>query len=265
MRNLVIVTVIIFLLTSCVSKQRETELLKKIETLEKQLDECKHGAEKLHSRMKISFENKDYESCKDIYSQMEERHPESNLFQEVKTIYKKVIAIEKEEERQAKLKAKKEKEEKLRALKKLKKKYDDVSGITWYKQPYFIHYNNRNLTSLYFGDDGNKIWLRLKMSYAGDDWIFFEKAYLSYDGNTKEVVFDEYDDKETDNGGGVWEWIDVSVSKDLESFLRKFAKSKSAKMRLTGKYTRTRNLTWNERQGIRDVLNGYDALKQGIK
>ena len=104
------------------------------------------------------------------------------------------------------------------------------------------------------------------MSYQGDNWIFFEHAYLSYDGNTKQIIFDQYDDKETENGrGGVWEWIDLTVTKDEEMFLREFAKSKNAKMRLTGKYTKTRTLTHTERQGILDVLNGYDALENGIK
>jgi len=116
------------------------------------------------------------------------------------------------------------------------------------------------------GQNRSSKWLRLKMSYHGDDWIFFEKAYLSYDGNTKEIPFDKYDDKETENsGGGVWEWIDVSVSSDIENFLREFAKSKNAKMRFTGKYTKTRTLTYNERRGILDVLKGYDALKQGLE
>ena len=69
--------------------------------------------------------------------------------------------------------------------------------------------------------------------------------------------------KETDNSGGnVWEWIDVSVDKGLENFLREFAKSKNAKMRFSGKYTKTRTLTYNERRGIIDVLNGYDALNE---
>ncbi|HDH31485.1 MAG TPA: hypothetical protein ENH26_01780 [Candidatus Wolfebacteria bacterium] len=101
------------------------------------------------------------------------------------------------------------------------------------------------------------------MSYYGDDWIFFKRAFLSYNGNTKEIFFNEYDDKKTENsGGGVWEWIDVSISSEIEKYLQEFAKSKNAKMRLSGKYTRTRNLTWKERQGILDVLNGYDVLKK---
>jgi hypothetical protein len=33
-------------------------------------------------------------------------------------------------------------------------------------------------------------------------------------------------------------------------------------MRLSGKYSETRILSDDERQGILDVLNGYDALKE---
>ena len=154
-----------------------------------------------------------------------------------------------------------DKKEKLKSLNKLKKNFDDVSGITWYKQPYFTHYSNTNLTSIYMGEKGSSKWLILTMSYAGDDWIFFDNAILSYDGNSKTISFDKYKEKEKDNSGGnVWEWIDVSIDKGLEIYLREFAKSKNAKMRLSGKYTKTRTLTYNERKGILDVLNGYDAL-----
>ena len=258
---------IIFFLQSCGPSQDEYDALKKKnEKLKAELDECRHGAEKLHSQMKIAFEKENFVECKSIYSEMEKRHPESEYFEKVKSIYDKVVEIQEKRAEQARIEAKRKRKEKLKALNKLRKDHDDVSGITWYKNPYFTHYNNTNLTSLYIGDKNNNRWLRLKMSYSGDDWIFFKKAYLSYEGNTKEVPFDDYDDKETDNGsGGVWEWIDVSVSSDLESFLRDFAKSSQAKMRLKGKYTRTRRLTWKERQGILDVLNGYDALEDGIK
>ena len=257
---------IISILVGCVSKQRETELLNKINDLETQLDECENGAEKIHSKMKLTFEKGNFQECKNLYHEMEKRHPDSELFSEVKEIYDKIVKDENEKANKERLLAEKEKQKKLNALKKLVKNYDDVYGITWYKQPYFTHYTNTNLTSIYIGDNGSSQWLRLRMSYQGDDWIFFERAYLSYDGNTEEINFDEYQDKKTDNSGsGVWEWIDVAVTKDVETFLRGFAKSNNAKMRLSGKYTRTRNLTWNERQGMMDVLNGYDVLKQGIK
>jgi hypothetical protein len=277
MKKAIVLSVILVVLLSCVSRQREAELLKEIAKLESQLDECQNGAEKIHAKMKLSYGQKDFNTCKKLYKEMEQRHPESELFPEVKALYDEVVKAEKEKTekerllaekkaREAKLKAEKEKQQKLNALKKLKKEYDDVSGITWYKNPYFTHYDNVNRTSIYIGKKEKSTWLRLKMSYQGDNWIFFEHAYLSYDGNTKEIAFNKYDDKKTENeSGGVWEWIDVSVSPDVEKFLREFAKSKNAKMRLSGKYSETRNLTWNEKQGIIDVLNGYDAIKQGIK
>ena len=105
------------------------------------------------------------------------------------------------------------------AVNKLKKKFDDVSGITWYSNPYFEHYNDSNHISLYIGvQEGYSPWLRLKMSYYGEDWIFFENAYLFYDGKTKEIFFNEYQDKKTDNYTTCWEWIDVSVDNSTLSF-----------------------------------------------
>lgn len=260
---------LIIFFSGCVSKERETELLNKIDQLETQLAEsktkleaCKNGAKKLHVKMEIAFQDKDYRKAKDLFKRIKKRHPESKYFTQAKEIHKDILKIEEERREAARRKAKREKQKRLAALDKLIKDHDDVSGNTWYKNPYFTHYNNRNLTSIYIGDNGYSTWLRLKMSYQGDGWIFFEEAYLSYEGNTREIYFDEYDDKESDNGyGGVWEWIDVSVPNDLIPFLRKFAKSSEAKMRLSGKYTRTRELTWNERQGILDVLNGYKVLK----
>ena len=266
MKRTFLLLTIIFALGACSDKEKEAELESRITDLETQLDECKNGADKLLAKIKIAFEDENFESVKSIYSDFENRHPEATEFKEAKSIYDKVLQIEEEKRKEAERLAEKEKAEKLKALNKLKKSFDDVSGITWYKQPYFTHYTNTNLTSIYLGDNGSNRWLRLMMSYQGDDWIFFEHAYLSYDGNTKEIIFDKYDDKETENsGGGVWEWIDLTVTKDVEMFLREFAKSKNAKMRLTGKYTKTRTLTYNERQGILDVLNGYDALEKGIK
>nr|WP_320021246.1 hypothetical protein [uncultured Draconibacterium sp.] len=277
MKHFLLILTTIFLFVSCSNKEKEAQLQSRITELENQLDECQNGADKIHAKMKLSYEQNDFNACKSYYQEMKERHPDSELFAEVKSIYDKIIKEENEKaeqkrllaeklEKERMLKVEREKQEKLKALKKLRKKYDDVSNITWYKQPYFTHYTNTNLTSIYMGESGNSRWLRLMMSYQGNDWIFFEHAYLSYDGNTKEIIFDKYDDKKTENSGdGVWEWIDLSVTKDVESFLREFAKSKNAKMRLSGKYTKTRTLTYNERQGILDVLNGYDVLESGIK
>ena len=64
-----------------------------------------------------------------------EYHPES---EELKKVIKYCNQVEKEIIYEKEL----EKKKRLQAVNKLKKKYDDVSGITWYKTPYFIHYDD---------------------------------------------------------------------------------------------------------------------------
>jgi len=262
----------------CVSKKRESDLLERIQVLENQLDICQNGAEPLHARMLLEYQSSNYSECKQIYRKMSEYHAHSSLFPEVESIYSEIVAAEQAQKEQERLQAEnrekeafaqaqREKQKRERALNALNKKFDDISGITWYTNPYFVHYYQTRWTSIYFGCDGKKKWLRLRMSYSGDDWIFFEHAYLSYDGNTMEIPFNRYSDKETDNGilrsgrHGIWEWIDVGVSDQLEQFLRVLSQSDLAKRRLSGKYTKTRELTDDEMRGIRDVLNGYDALE----
>lgn len=171
------------------------------------------------------------------------------------------LKLQKEKERLAIEQEKKQEEERrLSAVKRMKKDYDDVSGQIWYQNPYFTHYNNSNLTSIYIGQSDSNVLLRLKMSYYGDSWIFFKNAYLYYDGNTLEIPFNEYQDKKTENDSSTWEWIDVGVSSDMLAFIREMANGKDVKMRLSGKYTETRKLSTNEMKAIKDILLAYDVL-----
>jgi hypothetical protein len=61
----------------------------------------------------------------------------------------------------------------------------------------------------------------------------------------------------------VWEWIDVSVNNELLSYLKEMANGKTLKIRLSGKYTHTRNLDSSEKKALQDVLLAYDVLKNG--
>ena len=185
-------------------------------------------------------------------------HPESNEANRVADLISKYEA-----EQLAKVEA--EREAKRGALKKLKVKYDNVQNVTWYYNNRYTHYNNSNHTSIYMGQHGDKgdVWLRLKMSYEGDDWIFFEHAYLSYDGKTMEIPFEKYKERESDNGygGRVWEWIDVAVTPDILSFLSEMVEGQEVKMRLSGKYSHTRTLPSTEVSAIKEVLLGFELLQ----
>lgn len=247
-------------LASCTSN--EEDLLSKISSLESQLDDCQNGPEKLSLEIKNAFDANEFSKVKAKFEEMKTRHSGSIQYSEALEIYNSVIEKEEKDAAERERKIEEEKAEKLKALNRLKKRFDDVSGITWYSNPYFTHYSNTNLTSIYMGQKDGSQWLRLEMSYKGSDWIFFDNAYLSYEGNTKEFFFNKYSDKQTENSGGsVWEWIDVQLDDSMIPFMRNLANSSEAKMRLSGKYTKTRNLSQNERKAILDVLNGYEALK----
>jgi outer membrane murein-binding lipoprotein Lpp len=265
----IIFLILISVIYGCSNPNEIKELQSQIETLtaanaklSEDLNECLNGPEKQVARIKLAINDEKYGLAIAIYENLKKTHPDASAADEVIALYNEALSLQQKKQAEDVRIAELEKSEKLKALNKLKKKVDDISGITWYQQSNFTHYNNSNLTSIYLGENGNNRWLRIKMSYKGDDWIFFDKAFLSYEGNTIEVLFDDYEDKESDNAGGyVWEWIDLNLTSDVEAFLRKFANSTDAKMRLSGKYTKTRTLSKNERQGILDVLNGYDALE----
>ena len=266
MKKLFTIISAIFVIVSCGPTQQEydslmaknSQLEAEVLSLKQVIENYENTPDRLYSGVAELVNNKDIEGLTALCGKFEKYHPASAEYQKAKSALKKLI-----DEKDARETA--EKAKRMQAVNKLKKEYDDVSGRTWYYNPYFTHYNNKNLVSLYIGQKGEHIWLRLKMSYEGEDWIFFENAYLSYDGNTRMILFDKYDDKETDNGygGRVWEWIDVSVDDALLSYLKDMLNGKTLKMRLSGKYTHTRKLTTNERRALQDVLLAYDVLRNG--
>lgn len=269
--NRILFFVLSLILTGCVGKGELEEKNKRIEQLEKELSECrqelngyKRSPSKLLKWFQYGIEREDEDYLLSVYDSLKQYHPESNEKLQADKLLEQYNNLRRKKKEERRLAEEKAEKEKFASLNRLKKDHDDVEGQTWYKNPYFIHYTNSNLTSIYIGKKDDTVWLRLKMSYYGDDWIFFDTAYLSYDGNTIEIPFDEYRDKKTDHEADVWEWIDVSVSDSMLSFLRQMVNSSSPKMRLSGKYSKTRTLSKNEIKGIKDVIAGYDVLKSNI-
>lgn len=279
MKKIVLLILSVISLCGCDDKTLQDRVIKlegendslknEIAALNVEIENYKNSPEKLMASAETFYKNRDDVSLNEIRNSLIKYHPECKELEKVTAYIDEIEKQKKKEADEAKMKAEKEakklEEQRMAAVGKLKKKYDDVSGITWYKPKTFVHYNDANLTSLYIGKkEYGTPWLRLKMSYKGDDWIFFESAYLSYDGNTRQVFFDRYDEKESDNSGGeVWEWIDVSVDDDLLSFLKEMVNGKQLKMRLSGKYTKTRNLSTKEINEIKDALLAYDVLLRG--
>ena len=252
------------LFTGCNSKaeKENVELRSNVDSLEAvvksmraDLDCYRNSPEKLCANVDELFKaNKDKE-LKEIAAKLRAFHPESPELKKVDGyIYEIAQNRLKEQER---IKA-----ERMKAVDVLNKKYDDINGITWYKSKAVNHNVWSNKASLYIGKDNSQVWIRLLMSYYGSDWIFFENAYLSYDGNTIRIPFDKYRDKKSENSGGmVWEWIDVMVEPSTLAYLKKYVNADNPKMRLSGKYTETRTLSANEIKAMKEILLAYDVLK----
>ena len=242
-------------------KSENAVLKAQVDSLSQELDAFKYSPEKLLADAQLAAKSEDIGKLRQIHEQMNQYHPQAAEGAKVQKLMDEIIARDQARAKAELQKAEKEKQERLKAVNKLKKERDDVQGITWYYNPYFTHYNNRNLVSLYMGKSSSNVWLRLKMSYTGDDWIFFENAYLSYDGITREFPFNKYKDKNSDNSGGdVWEWIDLGVSNDDLAFLKNMVNGKSIKMQLRGKYTKTRTVSANEIKAIREMILAYEVL-----
>ena len=243
-------------------KNENAVLQARVDSLNQELNAFKYSPEKLLAEAQFAAKSENKDKLLQILAQMAQYHPQAAEGAKIQKLLDEVIAKEQARVQAEHLKAEKEKQERLKAVNRLKKNHDDVQGITWYYNPYYTHYNNRNLVSLYMGQTSSNVWLRLKMSYTGDDWIFFEHAYLSYDGRTREFPFNKYKDKESDNSGGdVWEWIDLSVSDGDLAFLKNMVDGKSVKMQLTGKYNKTRTVSTNEIKAIREMILAYEVLQ----
>tara|TARA_R110002050_G_scaffold291761_2_gene446552 strand:- start:65 stop:706 length:642 start_codon:yes stop_codon:yes gene_type:complete len=143
-------------------------------------------------------------------------------------------------------------------------KIDEFTGIGWVEPKNRPKYTNRNGIYSYFqiDENGKSKNLRLRIQYYGDDWIFFDKVYFSFDGENFTLPVSN---KKTDHGGGkVWEWIDDSVVDGgvREKFLLLLATSKSPRMKLQGDTdSRVKTITESQLKALRETISLYFAMQ----
>jgi len=207
------------ILGSCGVPQEDFDKLQsENKELKQQLEECQFGAEKLLSQATAFFDEQKYEKCNSEINTLLEKHSGSSEAEKGKELLKKAnLELEKIAEAKKKEEAEKIKKEKQRlanATKKMRKKYDDMKGITWYYDKTSPHYvNSRTNVNAYIGKkDSGTPFMRLVIQYVADDWLFIEKYIIKVDGKTYTITEEKYGEIETDNGsGGIWEWLDRSV------------------------------------------------------
>jgi hypothetical protein len=264
-----------FLMTIMIScggvSQKEYETLKtENEKLKKEIEDLKFGPDKLLNQAKVYFDSKDFIKAKEELQTLLDKHPATQQATEAKNLLTKVengIIEQKLAEEKAKLEEQKTEKERLaNATKKLRTSYDDVKGITWYYDKGTPQYTNYNSFHLYMGKEkSGKPWLRFRIQYAADDWLFIE-SYIIKTDNESYTISTSYGEVETDNGsGGIWEWYDIALDNRLYNIVKDVIKSKTVKLRCNGKqYYKDRTLTAKEKQGLQNILDAYEALGGSI-
>lgn len=269
-RTLQLLTVSILLtgLIGCggVSQNEYDTLKAENEKLKKEIEDLKFGPDKLLSQAKVYLENKEFNKAKSELKTLLDKHPASQQATEAKQLITVADNGIKEQELAAeKAKIEKEKAEKERlanATKKLRTKYDDIKGITWYYDKGTPQYTNYNSFHLYMGKEKTgKPWLRFRIQYTADDWLFIQSYAIKTD-NDSYTISTSYGEVETDHGSGdIWEWYDVPMNNRLYNIVKDVIKSKTVKLRHNGKqYYKDRTITEKEKQGLQNMLDAYEAL-----
>lgn len=172
------------------------------------------------------------------------------------------------------------------AFNELRKKHDPVENLTWYFDRHTKDYVENDM-SLYFSikddQDVTKIPnLRLRPAYTGEDWIFFEDIIFNIDGK-KYTITPASDEIHHDNDTEVYEWADIPMESiesrtgiklsstnlnilgrssqseinELKEIIKKIVDSKKTLIRFSGKNNYDREISSQEKQGMRNVMDAY--------
>jgi hypothetical protein len=159
--------------------------------------------------------------------------------------------------------AKAERDGKSAALKKLKKRVDEFSGVTFYTHPAEPRFaDTRSYLLSYLAEKNGSSALRVQLHYTADSWLFISSAKFNIDGKVVPFSVPEASWKR-DNDSEIWEWVDVNVTPELRSLLEQVANSKTTIIRFDGRqYYDDFTVTAKDKAAIRDVFAAEEYLKE---
>jgi hypothetical protein len=253
--------VFLFFLNSCdrISKNEMEALKAENEKLKLEIDFLKYGAENLFELASFQIENQQKYEAKESLKTLLEKHPISQQAAEAKKLLEEVnhyLDTQKMAQEQA---------NKLRlanATKKLRSNYDAITAITWYYDQTTPQQIQRNSFHLYMGQkDLESPTLNLQIQYKSDTWLFIE-SYMIKTDHSLHTINTRYGDIQMDNGlSGIWEWYDIPLDAATFKIIEDIINSKTVKLRYQGKqYFKDRDLTANEIQALKNILDAYESL-----
>ena len=151
------------------------------------------------------------------------------------------------------------------AVAKLKKSTDEVEGITWHEPSCMPTYTNTRCYVLpYIGEQSGNYWLRCKVDYAANDWVFFTQIVINIDGVKRDTINFDYGDvtRDTNVGAKLCEVADFAPDNNQIQLLTDIANSQKTIIRFQGSdYYYDFTVPDKDKQGIKDVLAAYEYLK----
>jgi hypothetical protein len=144
------------------------------------------------------------------------------------------------------------------AVSRMTTRHDKLEGVKWYRDRTSPDYNNRNAFFLYFGEKSSSVWLRWRVQYFAEDWLFIQQFTVYADGVPYE--YSGVDFERDHASGDIWEWYDASpTTRDLE-MIRAVIASKEATVRFEGRqYRNDRTISAEQKRALQRVLDAFAA------
>ncbi|BCO09289.1 hypothetical protein GF1_16650 [Desulfolithobacter dissulfuricans] len=139
------------------------------------------------------------------------------------------------------------------------KSIDKFEKIIWYENKGHFFLSLISNIRIYIGKrEKSPPFLRMKVTYHGDDWLFVKSFSVLVDGKKYGPYL--YDFKR-DNSSAVWEWCDVYVSGKEYKLIEDIISSKEAIIRFYGRlYIKDHTVTPKERDFLRKMMLSYKSL-----
>jgi len=145
-------------------------------------------------------------------------------------------------------------------LAKLRRKRDKLEHVTFYYDRSSPEYTNANGFFCYIGknDSSGQPWLRLRVQYYADDWLFIEGFSVYADGRKIDGRLARW---ERDHDTDIWEWMDEQMTPSDIQMIKAIVASKEATLRLSGRqYRKDVPITAKQKQAMRNVLDAYKLM-----
>lgn len=151
-----------------------------------------------------------------------------------------------------------------REIKSLSKNFtestDEFKGSTWIEPKTKPKYRDKNGIYMYFQiKDSKPTNLRFVIQYYADDWLFIKKVWFLIDN--EHFDYELNFDRDSGNGGMIWEWCDVQCNDPV--FIKAILDAKSVKLKLEGThYFKDKNVSAKELKSMQETIRYYMLLEE---